>query len=203
VEGVGATGEDSGSAAALKRALRVEASAVRGKAHSALAKMAGPRLADVFLHNIPVEAGLVVAGYWPIREEVDVRPLLHRLDTLGCVIALPVVVARDQVLVFRRWRIGSPLEVGRHGTRHPSAVSPVVLPDLLVVPLLAFDSCGSRLGYGGGYYDRTLAALRAERTVLVVGAAYAAQEMVALPRDGHDQRLDWIVTEKAAQEAPR
>lgn len=189
------------SADAVKRALRVQALAARRAAHATLGEAAGERIAATFLSAVAWSPGQVVAGYWPMGEEVDVRPLLERLAREGCLAALPVVVAKDRPLVFRRWQPGTALEVGAHGTRHPSAAAAEVVPDLLLLPLLAFDRRGVRLGYGGGYYDRTLAELRATRTVTAVGIAYAAQEFPHLPTDGHDQMLDWIVTELGAREA--
>jgi 5-formyltetrahydrofolate cyclo-ligase len=114
---------------------------------------------------------------------------------------LPVVIAKNEPLLFRLWRPGMPLEVGRFGTLHPPNDSPLLTPDLVLVPLLAFDRHGDRLGYGGGYYDRTLAALRIERSSRAVGLAYAAQELPELPHQPHDQRLDWIVTEIDVRES--
>lgn len=162
---------------------------------------------DAFIPSfaaLPLAPSLVVAGYWPLGDEADVRPLLAELSARGHVIALPVVLQKDAPLVFRRWSVGQELEQGPHKTVHPPASAEVVEPDLLLVPLLAFDDCGGRLGYGGGYYDRTLAALRgAGKKILAVGVAYAAQQWPALPMDGHDQRLDWVITEQGALEMQR
>ncbi len=189
------------SAAAVKQALRVQALAARRAAHANLGPTAGDRIATAFLDSVAWAPGQVVAGYWPMGDEADVRPLLERLAGLGCMAALPVVVEKGAALAFRGWRPGAPLEAGSHGTRHPPATAPAVAPDLVLLPLLGFDRWGGRLGYGGGYYDRTLAQLRGTRHMLAVGIAYAAQEVDALPQDGHDQRLDWIVTEEGAREA--
>lgn len=184
-----------------KRTIRAEVLARRRAAHAERALTAGHRVADRFLGVVPCRSGQVVAGYWPMGEEIDPRPLISNLATLGCVIALPVVIEKAQALVFRRWLAGMVLEPGFHGTMHPPASSPLVVPDIVVAPMVAFDCHGRRLGYGGGYYDRTLAALRSSHSVLAVGIAYAAQEVPVVPHDGHDQRMDWIVTEDAAREA--
>ena len=101
----------------------------------------------------------IVSGFWPMAEELDIRPLMIELFEQGCQLALPVVVARKQPLIFRAWRPGDPLDAGVFGTLHPSPRCEVVEPDALIVPLLACDEEGWRLGYGGGFYDRTLAAL--------------------------------------------
>lgn len=148
------------------------------------------------LEAAPLPAGAVVAGYWPMRGEIDVLPLLGALSQRGQVTALPAVIGRKEPLVFRRWAPGEPLEEGLYGTRHPAASAAVVRPVCLLVPLLAFDRKGIRLGYGGGFYDRTLAALRAVGPVVAVGVAYAGQEVESLPAEPHDERLDWVVTEK-------
>jgi 5-formyltetrahydrofolate cyclo-ligase len=140
-------------------------------------------------------AGRVVAGYWPIITEIDIRPLMAKLDALGMVCALPVVVAPLQPLCFRRWRLEEDLEPGAHETMHPPASAEVLIPDLVLVPLLAFDDAGRRLGQGGGHYDRTLAALRAAGPVTAVGVGYAAQRIERVPRAEADQDLDWILTE--------
>ena len=139
-----------------------------------------------------------VAGYWPVGTELDVRPILAHFDLNGFTCALPVVVARGQPLLFRTWDPETRLETAGYGLLEPAAGTPEVEPDVLLVPLLAFDRAGFRLGYGAGFYDRTLDGLRRRRTVIAVGVGYAAQEMAAVPRDGYDQPLDWIVTEQFA-----
>lgn len=139
-----------------------------------------------------------VSGFWPIGSEANVMPLLLALGGRGLDMALPVVPRRGEPLVFRRWRPDDPVDRGPFGIGEPQAAAPELEPDLLLVPLLAFDRAGGRLGYGGGYYDRTLARLRARKRILAVGVAYAAQECATVPRDGHDARLDWVLTETAA-----
>ena len=146
--------------------------------------------------NLGVRAGQVVAAYWPMGDELDPRPLLERLEGMGCRLALPVVAARGQPLDFRAWAMGDPLEPGLHGTTHPLASAPPVTPDLVLVPLLAFDRRCFRLGYGGGYYDRTLESLRRHAQVRAIGIGFAAQQVEAVPTDAHDQRLDAIATEQ-------
>lgn len=144
-----------------------------------------------------LQAGQVAAGYWPMGEEIDPRLLLvHLASQMGVVTALPVVVRRDAPLDFRRWATGDRLECGPHGTRHPTEDSPVLAPDMVLLPLLAFDRHGGRLGYGGGYYDRSLEYWRARRPVLTVGIAFAAQQVDSVPRGDHDQALDWVLTEQ-------
>ncbi|MBN4016463.1 5-formyltetrahydrofolate cyclo-ligase [Rhodospirillaceae bacterium AH-315-P19] len=136
-----------------------------------------------------------VGGYWPIGDEIDPRPLLKALDEAGWRCALPVVVKVGSPLCFRAWRPGDALEPGAHAIPAPLAAAAMVTPTLLLVPLLAFDRSGHRLGYGGGYYDRTLAALRGAGALLAVGLAYAGQELAAVPTAGDDVALDWVVTE--------
>ena len=125
------------------------------------------------------------------------RPARAALLRAGLVLALPVVGQVNSPLVFRRWRPGVPLEQGPHGTSQPGPSAPDVQPECLLVPLLAFDRRGGRLGYGGGYYDRTLESLRLSGVCpLVVGIAYAAQEVSSVPMEPHDQPLDLVVTER-------
>ncbi|MEX2642553.1 MAG: 5-formyltetrahydrofolate cyclo-ligase [Acetobacterales bacterium] len=140
----------------------------------------------------------VVAGFWPIGDEIDVRPTLVRLAASGWDCALPVTPPPGQPLGFRRWRHGDAMVRGRFGTSEPGPEAAILVPTLLIVPLLAFDRRGGRIGYGAGYYDRTLAALRKAQPTLTVGAAYALQEIERVPVDERDQPLDWVVTEKEA-----
>jgi 5-formyltetrahydrofolate cyclo-ligase len=182
-----------------KRALRAQAIAARRLAHQLDGAGAAARVAALALSAVPFARGAIVAGYWPIGEELDVRPLLSELAARGHVTSLPVVTARRASLIFRRWREGDGLEPGAHGILAPSSDAPTVDPDVLIVPLVAFDASGYRLGYGGGYYDRTLASLRASKKILAVGVGFAVQEFPRLPRGPDDQRLDWIVSEIAAR----
>ncbi len=184
------------SPVAGKRTLRELARVKRLAA--ATGSEAGERLREHFLANITLPPKAVVAGYWPMPEEIDVRPLMTYLHLSGHLLVLPVVMARDEPLIFRRWRPSQPLDPGIYGIPVPGAEAPEATPGVLLVPLLAFDDEGRRLGYGAGYYDRTLAALGAGGEILAIGAAYAVQRMDSIPEEASDQRLDWVVTEEGA-----
>ena len=137
----------------------------------------------------------VAALYEPAGSEIDPRPLGRVLAEQGAELCLPAVVAVDAPLEFRAWRPGEPLAPDAAGMAAPEASRPVLRPELVVVPLLAFDRFGGRLGQGGGHYDRTLAQLRAGGPVFVLGLAYAGQEVDRLPAESHDQPLDAVLTE--------
>jgi 5-formyltetrahydrofolate cyclo-ligase len=148
-----------------------------------------------FSDNLALEPNAVVAGYWPTRDEADPRELMKALAARGAILALPRIDAKDAALSFRRWSEGDALVDNHHAIREPPAEAPRVVPNLVLVPLLAFDATGHRLGYGGGYYDRTLAGLRAAGPVTSIGIAYAGQEIPAIPHEANDQRLDMVLTE--------
>ncbi len=137
----------------------------------------------------------VVAAYWPVGSEADCRPLLETLHERGFPCVLPSVVGRGLPLVFRAWRPRDQLLSGPLGTRQPAVTAPERIPGVLVVPLLAYDRHGRRLGQGGGYYDRTLAALRRRGPVVAIGFAFGLQEVASLPATDDDERLDWVATE--------
>lgn len=144
--------------------------------------------------------GAIVAGYHPIRDEADPRVLMSALSELGHPLALPVVAAARSALIFRSWHVGDRLMPNAWGIGEPLASVCEVVPAVLLVPLLAFDASGHRLGYGGGYYDRTIDALPKVRTI---GIAYSGQEVAAVPREPHDHTLDLIVTEKGVRRFAR
>jgi 5-formyltetrahydrofolate cyclo-ligase len=135
------------------------------------------------------------AAYWPIRGEADPLPLLAQLAAAGLTTALPVVSRSGKPLIFRQWRPGDPLVAGPMGLREPPADSPPTHPDLLFVPLAAFDRGGHRVGYGAGYYDATLAELAANRP-LAVGLAFSTQEAESVPAEAHDYPLAFVITER-------
>lgn len=136
-----------------------------------------------------------VATYWPIRGEADVGPLTTALAYHEFRTVLPAVVGPGRSLAFRRWKPRDPLVEGPFGTIEASTRSPEAVPDLLFVPLAAFDRRGARIGYGAGHYDRTLSGLRSARPVVAVGVAFSVQEVETVPAEPHDQRLDLILTE--------
>ncbi len=150
----------------------------------------GAALAAHMLARCELPSGAVVAGYWPMGDEIDIRPLLVALAGRGHMVVLPETPPRGQPLRFRRWQPGDDMVTERFGTMRPSGE--VATPTVLFVPLLAFDAAGRRLGYGGGYYDRTLAALPGARAI---GCAYAAQQVELVPAGPHDMRLDAVATE--------
>ncbi|SEH54226.1 5-formyltetrahydrofolate cyclo-ligase [Magnetospirillum fulvum] len=185
----------SSSPSALKQSLRREALRLR----RGLSDRLGPAAAQAVAawgDRLSVGTGSVIGGYWPLPGELDPRPLMEALAARGAALALPEVTAPDAPLAFRGWSPGDRLEPGPHGTAHPTPAAPRLIPTLLLVPLLAFDAKGFRLGFGGGYYDRTLDALRRGDGVVAVGLAFAAQQSPALPSEPWDQPLDMILTEE-------
>ena len=135
-----------------------------------------------------------------MADEIDVRPLIAQLHEDGQGVALPVVVGSQEPLIFRTWEPGLALDDGGFGTSHPSPKQAEVRPGILLVPLLAFDAQGQRLGWGGGFYDRTIAKLRAQGPVITVGVAYQAQQVDSVPHMETDEPLDWMVTDQGVLE---
>ena len=179
----------------VKARLRREALARRDGLPPEMRQAAAETLATrAFPAEVP--PGMRVSGFSPIGSEINPLALMRRLAGQGARLALPVVVGRGQPLVFRAWAFGEPLGKGAWGIREPRADAPEVEPDILLVPLAAFDRTGQRIGYGAGYYDLTLAALRARKPILAVGLAYAAQEIPAVPATARDARLDLVLTER-------
>ena len=170
-----------------KRAMRASALRRRADCDPAL----GLHLARKLLVAGLIPPGAVVAGFWPLPGEIDIRPLLHALHESGRTVVLPRTPARGQALSFHRWTPGEALLPGPFGTAHPDG--PSLAPTVVLAPLLAFDRTGGRLGYGGGYYDRTLAALPG---VAAIGCAFAGQEVDRIPAGPHDIRLHAIATER-------
>ncbi|MBK8177165.1 MAG: 5-formyltetrahydrofolate cyclo-ligase [Rhodospirillales bacterium] len=151
------------------------------------------------LAELGIRPGAVVAGYWPIITELDVRPLMARLDAAGIVCALPAIVGECDVLRFRRWRPTDDVEIASLDTRQPPASAPEVIPDVLLVPLLAVDRSGNRLGQGKGWYDRTLAALRRQGRPVAVGIGFDVQVIAHVPHGPGDETMDWVASEQAIE----
>jgi len=171
---------------------------LRRKAEAHRKTLADPGHAEAlaaYADALAIAPGAVVAGYAAFRDEADPRLLLRMLAARGHPLALPAMTGKALPLRFHRWCETDELVVHPYGVAEPHSDAPVVEPSVLLVPLLAFDSHGTRLGYGGGYYDRTLAALRAAGSVRAIGIAYAGQELPAVPRSAHDERLDAVLTE--------
>ncbi len=185
-----------------KSKLRTEARANRDALASGLGAAAATGIAARFMSEPELAAhtgiGTVVSGYRAIGSELDAATLMQRIAARGSRLCLPVVASPGAPLVFRRWSEGDRMEPGVYGIPVPASDAEELVPDLLLVPLLAFDRQGRRLGYGGGYYDRTIAKLRAEKEILAVGLAFSGQLRDDMPVGPHDAPLDWIVTESAA-----
>lgn len=185
---------------AIKRGLRERQKALRAKA---LAEI-GARLNEGLVHHGMALLGErpagVVSGYYPMEGEIWPLPLMAALRAKGHSLALPVMQGKADPLLFRAWSPGDPLIPGVWGIRQPAPDREVVLPDIVLVPLLAFDARGYRLGYGGGYYDRTLRYLRSNKPILAVGLALDELEVDAVPHLDYDERLDWVLTPSGARQ---
>jgi len=145
---------------------------------------------------VAVKPGTIVAGFMPMKSELNPVPQMRKLAAAGARLALPAVAGRGKPLIMRAWAFGTPLAAGVWGIREPEASAPAVAPEIVIVPLLAFDRTGHRIGYGAGYYDLTIAALRATQVVVAIGVAFAAQEIAAVPATPHDAPLDLVLTER-------
>lgn len=182
------------SGAALKAWLRKELYRKRKAAHENAATK-DPAANERLLALIGDPGDKVVAGYRPIRSEIDPTPAMTALCEAGVRIAVPVIEAKDSALLWRQWTPDCEMVEGAFGAEVPA--TPVKLfPEILITPLVGWDRQGWRLGYGGGFYDRSLEQLRSHRPVQAIGFAYAEQELGEAPREKTDQRLDAIVTDK-------
>jgi len=157
-------------------------------------KDAGQRLVSMFPDALWPPINCIVASYYPIGSEIDPRPLAETFMCEQVKIGLPVLAGPNLPVTFRRWSPGDVLERGPFGVLEPTAEARTVVPDILLVPLVAADRAGGRLGYGKGYYDRTLSGLRAAGSITAIGLAYDEQIMDGIAIEAHDQPLDWIIT---------
>jgi 5-formyltetrahydrofolate cyclo-ligase len=182
------------SISADKSTLRATALAARDALSSEHRAAAAQAIA---VRGLPIEImpGAVVAGYSPIRSEIDPTPLMRKLAAQDVQLALPAIIAGDQPLKFRAWSPSDRLRRGRLGILEPAPDAAEIIPDILLVPLAAFDRLGHRIGYGAGHYDRTLAQLRKLKAITAIGVAFAAQEVEAVPALLHDVALDYVLTE--------
>jgi 5-formyltetrahydrofolate cyclo-ligase len=178
-----------------KAALRREALA-RREALSADVRSAAAQAIAQRNFPVPLAPGAIASGFMPLKSEINPVPLMRKLADAGAGLALPVVAGKGQPLIMRAYRFGDLLASGIWGIREPTPDRPEVFPDVLIVPLLAFDRRGHRLGYGAGYYDMTIGALRARKPVVAVGIAFAAQETAEVPATPRDAPLDLVLTER-------
>jgi len=178
-----------------KQQLRTAALAARDALSEDERKQAAETIAARGL-PFAIQAGAVVSGYAPIRGELDPAPLMRQLAAQGARLALPVILARGHSLSFRAWSPGDRLTLGSLGIPEPSPAAAELVPDVMLVPLAAFDRTGHRIGYGGGYYDYTFSHLRKTHHVIGVGLGFAVQETATVPALPHDAALDYVLTER-------
>jgi 5-formyltetrahydrofolate cyclo-ligase len=182
------------SPSALKAQIREQALARRDRLDAGWREEVSHALAEGFdIAPWRPLRGLVVSGFWPIRSEIDPRPLMRRFAREGADLALPCVEAGR--LVFRAHDFGDRLVARPFGLSEPARDAAQVRPDILIVPLAAFDRQGGRIGYGRGFYDRALTELAAAKRIRTIGLCFAVQEVDAVPMEPHDRRLEAILTE--------
>jgi len=189
---------------AAKAKLREDAKARRARVAPDHAAAAARAVRDRVLAANLVPGGATVSGFWPIGDEFDPRPLMEALAARGHTLCLPIVVGKGRPLAFRAWAPGDPLERAGFGLSVPAWDAAPAIPRFLIVPLLAFDRRGYRLGYGGGFFDRTIAELRQRsKTIFAMGVGFALQEVPEVPTLDYDQRLDAVATEAYLIETER
>jgi 5-formyltetrahydrofolate cyclo-ligase len=179
----------------LKAALRREALARRDALPAEMRAAAAQTIA-ARPFPVAVPPGAIVSGFMPLKSEINPLPLMRKLADAGAKLALPVMAGKGKPLIMRAFTIGDTLASGVWGIREPKPDATEVLPDILLVPLLAFDRRGHRIGYGAGYYDMTIAEVRRQKSAVAVGIAFAAQEVDEVPTTPRDARLDLVLTER-------
>jgi 5-formyltetrahydrofolate cyclo-ligase len=178
-----------------KTQLRTEALARRDALPAKMRAQAAEAIAARPL-PIAVPKGAIVSGFMPMKSEINPLPLMRTLAGAGARLALPCIAGRGRPLIMRAYAFGDEFAHGQWGIREPLPGAAQVDPDILIVPLAAFDRTGNRIGYGAGYYDMTINALRAKKAVIAVGIAFAVQEFPAVPATERDERLDLVLTER-------
>ena len=181
-----------------KKIMRRDAEFRRQKLARNAGEFVPQRLLENFTETWNPPSWAVISAFWPFKSELDIRLLIHHLSGNGYSIALPEVTKKCDPLLFRKWTKDIKLVKDNYGVLCLPDNAKIVLPDWLLVPLLAVDKAGFRLGYGGGFYDLTLAKLRKEKKIFAIGVAYDDQIVEKVPRDQHDSRLDAILTERQA-----
>ena len=178
-----------------KAALRAAALALRDALPAVERQAAAEAIAA---RGLPVEVtpGAIVSGFMPMKTEINPLPLMRKLADAGARLALPAIAGRGHPLIMRAYAFGDEFARGQWGIREPKAEAAEVAPDILLVPLACFDRAGHRIGYGAGYYDMTIHALRAKKPVTAIGLAFATQEISQVPAATHDERLDLVLTER-------
>ncbi len=181
--------------AQTKAALRTGALALRDALPAAERQSAAEAIAA---RGLPVEVtpAIIVSGFMPMKTEINPIPLMRKLADAGAQLALPAIAGRGKPLIMRAWKFGAPLKSGQWDIREPLPEADEVAPDILIVPLACFDRTGHRIGYGAGYYDMTINALRAKKKAIAIGIAFAAQEILKVPATERDARLDLVLTER-------
>lgn len=178
-----------------KAALRAVALSLRDALPPTMRQAAAEAIARRPL-PVAVTPGLIVSAFSPMKTEINPMPLLRKFAEAGCRLALPCIAGRGHPLIMRTWDVGAPMESGQWGIREPAAAAAEVAPDIVIVPLAAFDRAGHRIGYGAGYYDMTLHKLRGLKNIVAIGIAFAAQEIARVPATERDERLDLVLTER-------
>ncbi len=187
----------------LKKTLRAEAMRRRAEAFAHHGDMAPRRIAAHGLDFLKPSEGSLVSGFVAIGDEINPERLLTNLHGEGFRLALPKMQGKGRPLILRAWAPGDELATTTWGIREPLDSAPEVDPDVVLVPLLAFDVTGFRLGYGGGFYDRTLSQLRRKKSIVAVGIAYDEQKVDAVPHSDYDERLDWVLTPSGPMQCVR
>lgn len=179
----------------IKKQMRTKLVHERSAIEADYARNSAEKLVS-FVKEMKLPKGAVVSAYWPMKSEMDIRPVMTYLFENGYTVALPVVTAKGQPMIFRRWTPDEALVIGPYGIEEPSEDCDLVIPEFLFLPLLAFDRQGGRLGYGGGFYDRTIVELRKAGKHHIGGVGFACQEVEKVPLEETDEKLDFILTEK-------
>jgi 5-formyltetrahydrofolate cyclo-ligase len=178
-----------------KAALRETALALRDALPAAQRQTAAEAIA-ARAFPAAIKPGIIVSGFSPMKSEINPIPLMRKLADAGAQLALPAIAGRGKPLIMRAWKFGDPFKAGQWGIREPVPEAPEVAPDILIVPLACFDRAGHRIGFGAGYYDMTINALRARKKIIAIGIAFAAQEIPRVPATERDARLDLVLTER-------
>ncbi len=187
----------------IKRQLRLEMRSKRRQIHSKHGTEYAQAIRTNFIQALNIMPQTIFGAYYPIGAEVNCRPLMDTLHAMGHTIALPIVVEKEEPLIYRMYKSGDQLEKGPFGTPEPVDFMPELVPDVMILPVMGFSAKGYRLGYGTGFFDRTVKKFRMEKPIKVIAVAYSGQEIEDFPVEQHDARCDMVITELGVTKARR